>query len=685
MRLPCLSTVSLLLLALPVRMDDFTRSAWISPFLRQPLLLPLNHFYFIQGGQSMAKDERTAPYTDDREKPILSEVIDYDREIAPYPLSMIYSGIGSGKNTFAGHLMNGHKEYNIPKKTVLLITSRKAKVVETLNEDHIDISRIIGDGQNSFDDILMNAPLDASAYRRTVNLDQIFDTTIMQRSSAVTNAFIEKYHHHIYKPDDPATHLWNRFDVIIVDEVHSLVTDSTYQTAPYYVWSLVKETVWRIHQAMENEKKPMEEQDPDIFAPVCKNIILMTGTPEAVKSIERNNAVHLVDKQSKCRNVAPKHLHFIDRAQADKQIIEQLLAGKRLIYFTNKIIPVDTWAKLYGIPREKIAMQFSDKAKLDQLKKQSADATTSFNPETGQPETDYEKLMNVQAHLAKEKLIRSDIQFFATTSKNKEGININNKDIHHVYIESNCLTEIRQMAGRVREGAEHAYVIVDAPRHSQLDNPFDLDTAKMLCSFNLNWADKNRNRTRIHFADCMLAREMAHTPSSDPSKPHEYLNYLRSQNPYLEFNYFQRKFQVNKLRKLGIDFEEQEQKSFENAISDASEIKRQFGNAFPQTHLHLYCDKKMRAEIELEKFLQNSPEHIFPKSAIDQLCSDLDTIFNDAEKRSKRTSGKAELNRFLHDLGYHCQRAFNKKKSSGKYDFFTIKSYPPSAKPKKAA
>lgn len=58
---------------------------------------------------------------------------------------MIYAGLGSGKNTFAGHLMNGNAEYGIPKKTVLLITSRKAKVVETLSDKSLDIGSGIGD------------------------------------------------------------------------------------------------------------------------------------------------------------------------------------------------------------------------------------------------------------------------------------------------------------------------------------------------------------------------------------------------------------------------------------------------------------------------------------------------------------------------------------------------------------
>ena len=167
------------------------------------------------------------------EKPRLSEVLDFESEIAPYPLTMIYAGLGSGKNTFAGFLMNGNKEYNLPKLNVLLITSRKAKVVETLSDKELDIGSGMSDKKN-LKEILKGHPLGLDVYRREIENDPRGWGSIIQRSTACTNAFIEKYHQYVYDPNDPSTHLWNRFDVIIVDEVHALVTDSTYQFAPFH-------------------------------------------------------------------------------------------------------------------------------------------------------------------------------------------------------------------------------------------------------------------------------------------------------------------------------------------------------------------------------------------------------------------------------------------------------------------
>ena len=55
-----------------------------------------------------------------------------------------------------------------------------------------------------------------------------------------TNAGIEKFIKLQYNKDNPSTHLWNFFDFIIVDEVHSLTTDASFTEAPFYVEHFLK-------------------------------------------------------------------------------------------------------------------------------------------------------------------------------------------------------------------------------------------------------------------------------------------------------------------------------------------------------------------------------------------------------------------------------------------------------------
>lgn len=63
----------------------------------------------------------------------LSDAIDYKRDIEPNFFVQIFAGVGSGKNYFIESMIKGTLE-GCPRQTVLLITSRKAKVQETLTQ-----------------------------------------------------------------------------------------------------------------------------------------------------------------------------------------------------------------------------------------------------------------------------------------------------------------------------------------------------------------------------------------------------------------------------------------------------------------------------------------------------------------------------------------------------------------------
>jgi len=131
-------------------------------------------------------------------------------------------------------MITGDEKYGIPQKIVLVITSRKSKVIELLNELSENATSIIGDRQ-TVDDILWNTSFDLEEFEKSIPGEKDLHAYIYQRSVICTNAFIEKYHQYRFDPSDPTTHLWNRFDVIVWDEPHSLVMDSSYQSAPYHM------------------------------------------------------------------------------------------------------------------------------------------------------------------------------------------------------------------------------------------------------------------------------------------------------------------------------------------------------------------------------------------------------------------------------------------------------------------
>ena len=74
----------------------------------------------------------------------LSEVIDYERDMKQHHFMAIYSGVGSGKNRFIDSFYKEDKDIPNPQMTVLIITSRRAKANEILQENEIDIKGNIG-------------------------------------------------------------------------------------------------------------------------------------------------------------------------------------------------------------------------------------------------------------------------------------------------------------------------------------------------------------------------------------------------------------------------------------------------------------------------------------------------------------------------------------------------------------
>jgi len=156
------------------------------------------------------------------EKKYLSDCIRYTTDIAPYPFIQIYSGVGSGKNTFVDALAKGYEESQpdgrmetLEPKRVLCITSRRAKVDELKNAEDV----AYGTQVLEYESLDYVEDLDSYfASKRELSCNGIWGTIpIYQRSIACTNAAIERYLEKHYRADKAEDFLWNRFDIIVVD------------------------------------------------------------------------------------------------------------------------------------------------------------------------------------------------------------------------------------------------------------------------------------------------------------------------------------------------------------------------------------------------------------------------------------------------------------------------------------
>ena len=211
-----------------------------------------------------------------KKEEFVSEAIDYKRDIEPYPIIQLYAGVGSGKNTFIEKLILGEIKGAPKGLNILMVTSRRAKVDETLT---------YYDGENSLKIFCDKIGLEGNVFvrrwyaeEREAYKDNLFvirdneglNHHIYQKSVVCTNALIAAYFRYCHDPKKETTHLWNKFDLIVIDEAHSLFMDATYQEASFHIHEMIQH-----YMNICSEEK----DNPGKQSPNCKHLILMTGTP----------------------------------------------------------------------------------------------------------------------------------------------------------------------------------------------------------------------------------------------------------------------------------------------------------------------------------------------------------------------------------------------------------------------
>ena len=458
---------------------------------------------------------------DEHERKHLSEVIDYDRDIAPYRVIEVVSGVGSGKNYWVENVL-------MEKYHVLLITSRKAKVDET--KERTGLYRKI------------NAQtIDKLQEGQWGGFENAEDCNIV-----CNNANIEHYMKNLYSIGHKDKHLWNCFDIIILDEAHSLATDATFTDSPFHVLSFLR--------AAYRESKA--------------KIILMTATPNPIKdivpliyidnpSLEQSDDIadttficHQLTLQ--CIDVSPQEVVITAYDVAVYNIMNLYETCKkngkkaRVIYFANhrrRILDLMNTLILSGLPKEKIAISFSDKSE----PLLNEDGTPAFDEETLQRKRETEQ------YISQHEDFPEGIYLLITTSRNKEGINIKNKDYQwNMITESHYVEDIKQMWGRARSGLTAMEIVYDAPQFTKLYCRYEHNflLSKHSCA-RMNTALKEYMESK---ADTLVNYELIHQNDSTTNmyyaaKP--FIEYIEETMPYVRFDVAEEKFKQYRGRVLG--------------------------------------------------------------------------------------------------------------------------------------
>ena len=415
----------------------------------------------------------------------LSDVIKWDKHIEPYRVIEVVSGVGSGKSYWVENdLMQQYR--------VLLITSRKKKVEETKERTKL------------------NTCINLTLAGNDALCALVKEDKEKSRQCICNNWQIEYYVKNTYNPDDPSTFLWNCFDIIVLDEAHSMATDATFADAPFHTWSFLS-------AAYRNSNV---------------KIILMTATPNPISGLfnpRKRSDYKLWNFSMECISVAPHNIWITTSDEIIQTIARVYQHNKdadseRIVYFVNSIDRIkqimDKLVSL-GIPEEAISFSYSGDEKnslftRNELKRKAA----------------------VETYIPAHEKLPDGTFIFLTTTRNKEGINLSDESKRwQIVTESHYPDEIMQMWGRARHHLGLVFIVCDAYQHPSI---FCHDEPSYLVS------KHGISAATEALAEWCIINELNIAPRSNHIKYHasirDGIRGIEKELPFIRYDYFKTRF-----------------------------------------------------------------------------------------------------------------------------------------------
>ena len=547
----------------------------------------------------------------------LNDIIDYQRDIAPFRFVEIHAGPGAGKNTFIESLAKGDFP-NAPKMRVLLITSRRAKVDETFaayeNPDSTDLELFQKRVGIAWDMINERG-------------DHILATV---GNTVCTSAFIAGYMKNVFKENERRTHLWDMYDLIAIDEAHSVMLDASYQDAPFHIYDLINHYLNRC----------ISDEYP---APICKHILLLTGTPDPLSEYFPVNEVpaNVINKMDECVNIQPQNVHFIESQSVDRFLNSVVQEKKRCIYFANRISRIKEIIENGQLPKDKIVVSFSDEDKRTEL----------F--ETDRPSWD--NMIATEKSIKENYSIPEQFSLFLTTSRYREGINIHDT-IDVLVVESHNKSDVLQMAGRVRSGVKDLYIVVDV-------SPYPTDYTKEAMEQKLAriqlFGSTNPTDPQIKDSDGKIDKRCYPLNYSlneiEPNQLQNFIDLVESKFPYVKYSYINSSFMMYVPRITGIKYIQKENKIWETAVENqriATLVKSWFPDAIVEEYQSEY-ERKCVASWNIWNKYGFELNLVYSREVVDNFKAELSLVWE-----------YKQINKLLSMFSdYECVRAGKNKKS----------------------
>lgn len=422
-----------------------------------------------QKGESMSEKKANAIF--EAEKKYVSDVFDIDEQIEKYGNKiMLIAGVGSGKSTWVKDILS-------KKGSVLFVTSRRAKVDEDIKNSCFSAFHKTYLGQS--ETLITNAKL----------------ANILENAHVDSEMTVDDF---LYS-----------YDYIVVDEVHSMATDSTFARSAFDIFSFIEYAAEKGHK-----------------------VIVMTGTPEPVQYYFEKNGWHINDYRKICNYVHPKAVRYVKNSDKLGVIKEALEKGQKVIYFVNNTATItftmkDMLKKHIGDTSRVAAIVSNDKK--DDVNQSIKSECLKYDEKVSE---------STYANIIEKQMLPAECQMLISTSRLKEGIDILNENVCMI-CDNHVLSNLVQFFGRVRIGGGTVYIVEDSQGHAIEHSELNYDYA----------AKEEAAAANKYLVKYVVPEEEVF----DYQRRFCFIRLIENRNPYIRYNYIKKEFQV-----FDIKFKEEE-------------------------------------------------------------------------------------------------------------------------------
>jgi hypothetical protein len=256
----------------------------------------------------------------------------------------------------------------------------------------------------------------------------------------------------------------NYYKYVVIDEIHSITADSTFTDAANHVSLLIKNLP---HETTLIMTSAVADRVKDFITDVLK-------VP-----------VNYIDLYGKVREVTPKSTNKITYKRAKSKLLTASNNNK-MLYFC------ETTANAYELEKELIGNW------------KRAIAITS-KPENRLVDKGSDKESRCFKYLSEFEKFPDDIDIIITTSKLREGLNLNGSNVKIVMTELKDWVSLKQCSGRVRNGVDEYLIITDRGNHAPGIDKSKLNSVDSYLSF-INYVINPKKLNKIPLSDDNLQK-----------------------------------------------------------------------------------------------------------------------------------------------------------------------------------